>query len=112
MERIRKKQGFEGQKAITLPKKILFSHCEKNSIIENAYITDIGYYPKAKHHYCKRANGIDQHIIIYCVEGSGHSQIGDRNYSINAGDFIIIPANTRKYVPLAPDGLISIRQQI
>ncbi|MEO5893475.1 MAG: AraC family transcriptional regulator [Ferruginibacter sp.] len=94
MEHIRKKQGFEGQKAITLPKKILFSHCETNPIVQHAYITDIGYYPKAKHHYCKRANGIDQHIIIYCVEGSGYSQIGETRYDINAGDFVIIPANT------------------
>ena len=94
MDRIRKKQGFEGQKAITLPKKILASQCESSGIIQHAYITDIGYYPKAKHHYCKRANGIDQHIIIYCMEGSGYSQIGDKQYNISAGDFIIIPANT------------------
>lgn len=94
MESIRKKEGFEGQKAITLPKKILVSHCESNAIVQHAYITDIGYYPKARHHYRKRGNGVDQNIIIYCVEGNGNSQIGTYNYTISAGDFIIIPANT------------------
>lgn len=94
MEYIRKKKGFEGQRAITLPKKIIVSQCETSPVIKHAYITDIGYYPKAKHHYCRRPHGIDQNIIIYCVEGSGNSQVGNIHYSINAGDFIIIPFDT------------------
>lgn len=94
MEHIRKKEGFEGQRAITMPKKIIVSQCEGNPVIKQAYITDIGYYPRAKHHYRKRLHGIDQNIIIYCVEGSGETEIANVSFTINAGDFIIIPYNT------------------
>jgi AraC-like DNA-binding protein/uncharacterized RmlC-like cupin family protein len=94
MRNIRKKEGFEGQRAITLPKKILYAQCETNAVIKDAYITDIGYYPKAKYHYRKRPYGVDQNILIYCVEGSGRVKIADHSYSINAGDFFIIPSNT------------------
>lgn len=93
MQTIRKRQGFEGQRAIIVPKKILQTQCETNPIIRDAYITDIGYYPKAKFHYRRRPGGIDQNILIYCVEGRGNAQIGAETYTINTGDFIVIPAN-------------------
>lgn len=92
MQHIRKRKGFKGQKAITFPKKILLSHCAGSPVIKHLYITDIGYYPKAQHHYCRRSKGIDQNIIIYCVEGSGSCSVADTAYTVNAGDFVIIPS--------------------
>jgi AraC-like DNA-binding protein len=94
MKTIRKREGFEGQRAIIVPKKILYTQCETNPIINEAYITNIGYYPKAKYHYCRRPNGIDQHILIYCAEGKGHAQVSNTNYQVSAGEFLLIPAHT------------------
>ena len=37
----RKKEGFGGQKAIVIPRKILISQCERNDITGALYITDI-----------------------------------------------------------------------
>ena len=65
-----------------------------DKIIGNLYITDIGYYPKAKFHYRKRPHGADQHIIIYCLEGSGEAVIKKNKYTIEAGDFFIVPMKT------------------
>ena len=94
MKTIRKKEGFAGQRAITLPRKVLFTQCETNAVVKDAYLTDIGYYPKAKYHYRKRPHGVDQNILIYCVEGSGTAQVGGQTYAIDSGDFFVIPANT------------------
>jgi len=91
---LRKKDGFDGQRAIVLPRKILAQYCITNPLISGAYVTDIGYYPKAKHHYRERMHGIDQHILIYCIEGKGMAQIKDEHYHLEPGDFILIPANT------------------
>src|SRR4051812_34904444 len=90
----RKKEGFEGQKAVVIPRKIISSQCASNSVIGNMYITDIGYYPKAKFHYRERPHGADQHILIYCLEGKGEVSIKKSSYSINAGDFFIVPQKT------------------
>jgi AraC-like DNA-binding protein/mannose-6-phosphate isomerase-like protein (cupin superfamily) len=90
----RKKEGFQGQKAIVIPRKILSKQCAGNGIIGNLYITDIGYYPKAKFHYRERPHGADQHILIYCLEGRGDVTIKKNSYSIEAGDFFIVPAKT------------------
>src|SRR6185312_8335932 len=91
---IRKKEGFQGQKAIVIPKRILSAQCEKNEIMAPLYITDIGYYPKARFHYRERPHGADQHILIYCLEGKGTVRISKPVYSIQSGDFLIIPNHT------------------
>ncbi|MBC7827088.1 MAG: AraC family transcriptional regulator, partial [Chitinophagaceae bacterium] len=84
---IKKMEGFQGQKAIVIPRQILNTRCAKNQVICTLYITDIGYYPKAKFHYRERINGADQHILIYCHEGSGKVAIRKVEYQISAGDF-------------------------
>ena len=88
---IKKKEGFQGQKAIVIPRNILSGRCAKNEIIGTLYITDIGYYPKAKFHYRQRSHGADQHILIYCHDGSGQVTIGKTHHIIEPGDFFIIP---------------------
>jgi AraC-like DNA-binding protein len=90
----RKKEGFQGQKAIVIPRKILSGKCAQNDIIRMLYVTDIGYYPKAKYHYRERMHGADQHILIYCHEGKGEITIRKDRYVIEAGDFFIIPMKT------------------
>jgi AraC-like DNA-binding protein len=87
----RKKEGFQGQKAIVIPRKILSSRCANNDIISTLYVTDIGYYPKAKFHYRERPHGADQHILIYCHEGKGEATIQKNKYVIEAGDFFVVP---------------------
>jgi AraC-like DNA-binding protein/mannose-6-phosphate isomerase-like protein (cupin superfamily) len=89
----RKKEGFQGQKAIVIPRKILATQSEKDKIVGALTITDIGYYPKAKFHYRERSHGTDQHILIYCREGQGWTEIQKSEYSIKAGEFFIVPAS-------------------
>lgn len=91
-ETIKKKEGFQGQKAVVIPRMILSQQCVKNEIISTLYITDIGYYPKAQYHYRERPQGADQHILIYCHKGAGQVRIQSADYRIEAGDFVFIPA--------------------
>src|SRR4051812_13833522 len=90
-EATRKKEGFQGQKAIVIPRKILTARCASNDVISTLYVTDIGYYPKAKFHYRERIHGADQHILIYCQEGSGSVKIGKEKFTVESGDFFVVP---------------------
>lgn len=89
---LKKKEGFDGQKAIVLPKSIILNSCASNPILSGMHITDIGFYPKAKFHYRKRTKGINQYILIYCIDGSGEITIDDTLHTLQNGNFIIIPA--------------------
>jgi AraC family transcriptional regulator of arabinose operon len=90
---MRKRQGFHGQKLIVLPKKIITEFLTRDPVTKQTYITDIGFYPKAKFHYMERPAGISQHIIIYCMEGRGWIEIDKRRMEIGPSQFIAIPAN-------------------
>ncbi len=97
-----KKDGFDGQWAIVLPKSIINKFCLHNPLINKAFITDIGYYPKAKFHYRERPHGAEQNILIYCVEGKGQVTIDKKNYAINPGDFFVIPFGKPHYYETDP----------
>lgn len=90
----KKRQGFEGQRLIVIPKKIRMEFLTKDLITKQIYITDIGYYPKAAFHYVERPQGISQNILIYCVEGSGWIELNKKKMYISPSQFITIPANT------------------
>lgn len=50
---IKRKDGFSGERALVLPASII--HTMENNPLANAlHITDIGYYPRAEHHFRKR----------------------------------------------------------
>lgn len=100
----RKREGFEGQKLIVVPKKIASDFLTKDAITKQIHITDIGYYPKAHHHYIERPGGINQHIIIYCVEGQGWVSVNKKKMDISPSHFIVIPAHTpHKYGAMEAD---------
>ena len=91
---LRKREGFEGQRLIVIPKKIVSEFLVKDPVTKQIYITDIGFYPKAMFHYAERFHGISQHIIIYCIEGYGWIEINKKRIRISPSQFIAIPANT------------------
>lgn len=90
----RRRAGFQGQKLIVLPKKIITNFLSVDPLTREIYITDIGYYPKAHFHYAERPAGINQHIIIYCTEGNGWVEINKKKITVSPSQFIAIPANT------------------
>lgn len=92
MQPIRKREGFEGQRAIVLPKKII-EVCGYTPPISSLYITDIGFYPRASYHYRERSRGISQNILIYCTEGKGWLEVPSGRFPVNRNGFLIIPAD-------------------
>ncbi|NDV80993.1 AraC family transcriptional regulator [Bacteroides sp. 51] len=86
----KRRTGFQGEKRISLPAKVL-----KNLTEENIYINHIGYYPKAYNHYRRRKYGCEDNILIYCVQGKGYYMYDGVKYQVNTNQFIIIPFTTK-----------------
>jgi len=70
MQIISIKEGFLGQKMLSLPKSTM-STLKENQLTKTFYISDLGHYPKASHHYRYRKKGSKQYIFIYCTKGRG-----------------------------------------
>ena len=86
------KSGFNGERSLVLP-RVIIDIMENDPLTRLLHITDIGYYPKALHHYRQRNPPIDQYVLIYCVDGSGWYEINDTRYEVKENQYFILPAN-------------------
>lgn len=87
---MRKSRGFDGELIIEIP-KVATSHCEQLPLISHLFISRMGYYPKALHHYYQRPNGISQAILLYCTDGQGWIELGGNHVHVRAGEVILLP---------------------
>lgn len=88
---IRLKDGFNGERAIVLPPMII-NIMEEDPLLSALHITDIGYYPKAAHHFRERKEPINQYVFIYCIDGAGSYSLGNHEYPVCANQYFILPA--------------------
>ena len=86
-------EGFIGQKRIVLPPDIQLKQAA-SKLIQQLFITAIGYYPNAKHHQIHRPNGAPDYIFIYCETGEGTINIAGTQYVLTPNTFLIIPKQT------------------
>lgn len=90
MDQIKKKDGFRHERHIIFPSN-LNQQFRNHPLIKNTYLSEIGYYPNAKYHYRERMNGVEEYILIYCLEGQGTIEIPDKTITLNRGDIFCIP---------------------
>ena len=89
-----KRDGFKGEQMIVLPTEA-FQPFIENPLVRRMYLTDVGYFPKALHHFRERREGIEEYILLYCTEGSGTIQIpGKPVITLHEGAAFCIPPLT------------------
>lgn len=86
----KKTDGFKGERMIVLPTEV-FQDYVKHPQVRRLYLTDVGYFPCAKHHYRERKDGIEEFIFIYCTEGSGIVNVNKKQYILHENEAICIP---------------------
>lgn len=89
---MRKSRGFEGELIIEIP-KVATAHCEQLPLIGQLFISRMGYYPKALHHYYQRPNGISQAILLYCTDGQGWIDLDGNVMQVHPGEIFILPTD-------------------
>lgn len=88
----KRKDGFEGQKLISIPQNVLKDYLKKYPSLFNIYITHIGYFPRATCHYKERRKGCEDNILIYCLKGIGYYIVGDKHFEVHPNQFFLLPA--------------------
>lgn len=89
-----KPDSFFGDRSVVMTKKQL-KKVKSNPLIKDLYITDIGFYPYAKHHYQSRSSVLPENILIYCIKGIGTIQIGKDKFKLSPNTYFIIPAGVK-----------------
>src|SRR4051812_26544000 len=92
MKKLKIKDGFQGEKLISLPDSVWENAIKVNPMLSQVYVTQIGYFPKAAFHYRERKNGCFENIFIYCVRGKGWYTVNNKKFEVGVNEFLIIPA--------------------
>ena len=87
----KKKDGFLGERSVILPPMIVKME-EEDPLVSSLFITDIGHYPMAEHHYRIREEAINQYVLIYCVEGHGFYKLNGQTFTVSRNQYFILPA--------------------
>jgi AraC-like DNA-binding protein len=82
-----------GRQRIEIPKTVLKSKVQSNTLLNQLYVCSLGYYPNARGHYTYRKKGLPENFLFYCVDGSGWYKIGDKKSEVGPNQFFILPQN-------------------
>ncbi len=88
---IKKKDGFLGERSVVLS-PMLTQLEEQDELCRGLFITDIGYYPMAEHHHRIREQGVNQYVLIYCVDGCGFYVVDGKRYEVRKNQYFVLPA--------------------
>lgn len=86
----RKEDGFRGERMVVLPIEA-FSEYVGNPLVKRLYLTDVGFFPKAEHHFVERKEGIEEYIFLYCSEGEGSVLVNGKKYTLRENEAFTIP---------------------
>ncbi len=86
----KKMDGFKGERMIIIPTET-FQDYAKHPQVRRLYLTDVGFFPCAKHHYRERKDGIEEYILIYCAGGSGMIHVNGNQYMLHENEAFCIP---------------------
>ncbi len=83
-------EGFAGQRLVIVPRERLEA-TRRLPLIRDLQVTHIGHFGPAKNHFVKRARGVGEFVLIYCLAGEGHCEVGGQHHRAAAGDVAILP---------------------
>ncbi len=89
-----KKDGFKDEILIVIPTES-FSPYLEHPLVRALYLTDVGYFPSADHHFRERKEGISEYILIYCIDGQGSIVVNDVRFELTSKQVFCIPRHTR-----------------
>ncbi len=80
--------GFPGQIFHSIPHALI---AHDHPLMQPLHITDIGWYPHARHHFRERPEGADENILLVCMDGEGWAEIRGRRFTLSQGQALLIP---------------------
>jgi len=85
--------GFLGQLLYVLPLPLV-EQTRKHPLMLPLYVTALGHFPQAVHHYRARPEGCSEHILIVCTKGKGWLEINGKRQHVQAHQALLVPRNT------------------
>lgn len=102
-EIVSRAEGFRGQRIFILPRSAL-TLSRSRALLKGLHPTRAGYFPNAVGHAMVREQGIDEAILILCLQGEGWCEEGKGiRHVIPAGTALLIPPGVKHSYGSNPD---------
>jgi AraC-like DNA-binding protein len=85
-----KREGFPKERIVRLTSTILDS-CQHEALTKGVYPSSLGHFPEANDHLVERPEGLNNHLLIFCVFGKGFLKCHNQTLEINTHHMVIIP---------------------
>lgn len=89
VDEVRIADGFPGQRIRVLPRPLVAKALAEPPT-SMVLVTDVGYFPNARHHWRTRS-AADEAIVIHCASGQGLCRVGQRQARVHPGQVLVIP---------------------
>lgn len=84
------RQGFTGERITACPVYLL-EPVMNDPLNPGITVQSMGHFPNAAGHYIDRPDGRAEYILIYCTNGRGWYILSGKKYTVNAGQYFILP---------------------
>ncbi|WP_246362195.1 AraC family transcriptional regulator [Paenibacillus alba] len=89
-----KPEGFEAEKLFIVP-EYMQAELSRSELTRDLFVSDIGFFPHARHHYRERSEGSSSYIFIFCSDGEGWIEINpNKSIVLTQNHLAVIPART------------------
>ena len=83
--------GFPDQRMVVLPRPVVAAALAAPGT-RTLTVSDIGYFPAARHHGRHRSTPIDESVLLICTAGSGWCQTPQGRWDVRPAQGVILPA--------------------
>lgn len=83
-------EPFKHERLSIVPRRTV-TEALARPVTRRLMVTDCGLFPTAAHHLMQRPHGIDETIVIVCVNGTGWATIAGTQYRIGSNTALVIP---------------------
>jgi AraC-like DNA-binding protein len=86
-----KDHGFLDERHVIFSEGIV-EKAAKLPVVRDLLPSKIGHFPSAASHFVRRFEPLDEHILMYCIEGRGWCSFGNKRWRLGPDMAIVLPA--------------------
>jgi AraC-like DNA-binding protein len=86
-----KARGVEGERRVLLPEAVIKAALRDKPLLRGLLAIGAGYSPRATGQLRRRAQGIAEALLVYCVKGGGWCELAGHLHTVRAGELLVLP---------------------
>ena len=86
-----KRGGSPGERQVLLPEAVSKAALRDKPLLRGLLAVGAGYSPRATGQFRRRAQGIGEALLVYCVKGGGWCELAGHLHTVRAGELLVLP---------------------